>query len=108
MLVGILGLAAPRFADAAETRHAATEFGLGVASVVCTLGYGLAKTIYAVGGTVTGGLAWALTGGRSDVARAVIQPAVRGDYVITPQHLTGRRSLVFAGRDPELASYPYP
>ena len=84
----------------AEERNAATQFALGAGSVLCTFVYGTVKTVYAVVGTVTGGLAWALTGGRGDVARAIIQPALRGDYVVTPEHLTTERPLVFAGRDP--------
>ena len=32
---------------------------------------------------------------------AVITPAVRGDYVVTPAHLRGERELEFIGRDPD-------
>ena len=95
----LLGVMAPDAARAAE-RHAATHFALGAGSVLGTFVYGTVKTVYAVLGTVTGGLAFALTGGRGDVARAIIQPAVRGDYVIVPEHLTFERPLIFAGRDP--------
>ncbi len=80
------------------------EFGLGVSSLALTIPYGLVKLAYALGGSLTGGLAWVLTGGRSDIARAIIQPAVRGDYVIIPEHLTNKRALVFVGRDPAMQS----
>jgi hypothetical protein len=89
----------------AEDRNAAAHFGLGAGSVLCTFVYGTVKTVYAIVGTLTGGIAWALTGGRGDVARAIIQPAVRGDYVITPDILTGQQPLVFTGRDPEASAY---
>ena len=84
----------------AEERNAGMTFVLGAGSVLSTLVYGTVKTVYAVLGTVTGGLAFVCTGGRSDVARAIIQPAIRGDYVVTPEHLTAEKELVFAGRDP--------
>ena len=106
-LVLMSGAAAPAAAQDGE-RSAAAEFGLGVSSLALTLPYGLAKLVYALGGSVTGGLAWALTGGRFDIARAIIQPAVRGDYVITPEHLTNNRALVFIGREPDRQpSYSY-
>jgi hypothetical protein len=93
---GVMGPGAAR----AEERSAAAQFGLGAGSVLCTVVYGTVKTVYAIFGTLTGGVAWALTGGRSDVAREIIQPAVRGDYAVTPDILTGQQPLVFVGRDP--------
>ncbi len=95
----LMGGAEPAAAQDGE-RSAAMEFGLGVSSLALTLPYGLVKLAYALGGSLTGGVAWALTGGRSDIARAIVQPAVRGDYVINPEHLTNDRALVFVGRDP--------
>ena len=93
------GVATPRLGHAAE-RHAATHFALGAGSVLGTFVYGTVKTGYALLGSVIGGLAFVLTGGRGDVARAILQPAIRGDYVITPEHITLERPLIFAGRDP--------
>jgi hypothetical protein len=106
-LVLASALTAPAAAQASE-RNTAAEFGLGVASFALTVPYGLVKTAYAVGGSLVGGLAWVLTGGRNDTARAIIQPAVRGDYVVVPEHLLIQRSLVFVGRDPRTqSSYSY-
>jgi hypothetical protein len=110
LLVGVLafGSLAPRIAAAQETRSAGAEFGLGVASVVCTVGYGIVKTAYAIAGSTIGGLAWLATArDRDQTARGIIQPAVRGDYVVTPDHLTGQRALVFFGRDPVYDPNPY-
>ena len=39
------------------------------------------------------GLAWALTGGNGEIARGIVQPAVRGDYVVTPANLTSEEPL---------------
>ncbi len=91
----------------AKERHAAAEFGLGTAAVICTIGYGTAKFLYATIGSLIGGGAYLITGGRGDVARAIIQPAVRGDYVVSPEHLTSERALVFTGRDPHADTYQY-
>jgi hypothetical protein len=81
-------------------RNAAAHFGLGVAAVACTFVYGTAKVIYAVLGSATGGLAWVLTGGNGEVARGIVQPALRGDYVLTPANLTSEEPFSFVGRDP--------
>ncbi len=87
-----------------HARSAGGEFGLGLSSLILTLPYGFVKATYAVVGSVTGGLAWAITGGRNEVARAIIQPALRGDYVIVPEHLLTERPLIFVGRNPDQSS----
>jgi hypothetical protein len=74
--------------------------GLGAASALSSLLYGPIKCVYALGGLVVGGLAWPLSGGDSDVMWKILTPAVRGDYVVTPAHLTGEKPLEFFGRDP--------
>jgi hypothetical protein len=92
---------APALAHAqGQTRHAAAHFALGTCSAFLNFFYGPAKVIYALAGTATGGLAWVITGGDGDVARRIIQPAVRGDYSIVADNLTADRPLRFVGRDP--------
>jgi hypothetical protein len=100
-LVGICVAATPlsAFADEAPERNIFMHYGLGVGAVLCTLVYGPAKVMYATLGSLTGGLAWLLTGGRTDVPREIIQPAVRGDYVVTPEHLTFNQPLMFVGKE---------
>lgn len=83
-----------------------SEGGLGAAAALCTLLYGPVKVVYAAGGLVFGSLAWLFSGGDGDVGRAVITPAVRGDYVVTPSHLRGERTLEFFGRDPAYRTQP--
>ncbi len=90
---------APRVARADDSMQ--SEAGLGAAAAVLTLLYGPVKVIYATSGLIFGGLAWGLSGGDGDVLRAVVTPAVRGDYVVTPALLRGERPIEFFGRNPE-------
>lgn len=76
----------------------AKKGGLGFGSAVATLLYAPAKTLYALGGVVVGGLAYAFSGGDGDVARVVLEPSVLGDYVLTTEHLTGEHEIKFFGR----------
>lgn len=92
-------LATPVRADEARERNTAATYGLGLGSVLCSLVYGPVKVVYATLGAVVGGTAWVLTGGRSDVAREIIEPSVRGDYIVTPKHLTMEEPLAFTGRE---------
>ena len=84
----------------------ASEAGFGVGAVFCSLIYGPTKLVYATLGLVFGGLAWGLSGGDQDVLDAVMIPAVRGDYVVTPSHLRGDRPLEFIGRRPGYGNAP--
>lgn len=99
-LAGLLAIAL-QAAPARAQSDAGTEAGLGAASALCSLVYGPVKVVYSTLGLVFGGMAWALSGGDNDIMDAVITPAVRGDYVITPAHLRGERDLEFIGRHPE-------
>jgi hypothetical protein len=92
---------APGLALAEEGMSAPSEAGLGTASALCSLIYGPVKVVYATLGLVVGGVAWGLSAGDPDVRDAVITPAIRGDYVVTPAHLRGDRGLEFIGRNPE-------
>ena len=56
--------------------------------------------VYALGGLIVGGFAWVFSAGDNDVARSVVTPAVRGDYVVTPSNLRGEEELEFIGKDP--------
>ena len=108
LAVSVSGLAPGHaLAQSRDERSAGTEFGLGLGAFVCTVPWGLLKTGYALLGGLTGGLGFALTGGRSDISRAIWQASLRGDYVVTPEHLTGQRPLSFVGRDPQRDPYPY-
>ena len=81
-----------------EAKETATHGGKGVAAGLSSVVYAPVKVAYAAGGSIVAGLAWVLSGGDSEVAKPIIDASVRGDYVVTPEHLTGERSLEFVGR----------
>jgi hypothetical protein len=96
----------PGVSRAAAPRGALGEAGLGFGAVGLSLFYTPAKLFYAGGGALTAVSAYALTGGRRDVFWTIINPALRGDYVVTPEHLLGERRIVFMGPFPEDLEQP--
>lgn len=98
VVVSLLGAPSAGFA-ASTAEETGREGGLGAAAALSTLIYGPVKLLYATGGLIVGGFAWAFTAGDSQVAEKVFTRSVRGTYVLTPDHLTGEREVVFIGRD---------
>ena len=92
--LAVLG-AAPR-AGAQDSAGYSAVTGIGAS--LCTFVYAPLKLVYATGGTVVSGLAWMFTLGDTQVAGPILRGAVGGDYVVTPSHLEGSRSLHFDGR----------
>ena len=84
-----------------ETGNTASGAGLQAASWLATVPYGAAKVVYAVSGGVIGGLAWVMTGGNTEVAKAIWSPSMTGNYIVQPQNLTGDRALHFVGGTPD-------
>lgn len=82
----------------ASARSAGAEAGLGVAVVLGNMIYGPGKMMYAAFGGFIGLVAYGLSAGDEDVALRIIEPAWRGDYLITMDHLDGKRELEFIGR----------
>ena len=70
----------------------------GLGATVCTLVYSPVKLAYAASGLVVGSMAWVWSFGSRRVTRPIFDAALRGDYVVTPEHLLGRRKLEFIGR----------
>lgn len=95
--LSVLGAPAPA---RAEDRGLAAEAGLGIGSAVINMVYGPFKVGYAILGTVTAGIAYLCTGLDSEIAGKIMNRSVRGDYVITPEILTGEKVWVVTGPDP--------
>jgi hypothetical protein len=96
LCVLLLGPAAPVAAQEPE-RGVFAEGGLGFLSVLSSAIYGPVKVIYATAGTLTAGFAYVLSGG--ELSERLLSRSLRGDYVLTPAHLTGQEPIEFVGRD---------
>lgn len=82
----------------------ASDIGLGVASFLCTVPYGAAKVAMALLGGIVGGFTYVLSGFDRRAADAVWYTTIEGDYVVTPDHLRGKKDLRFTGVPPESKS----
>jgi hypothetical protein len=87
------GLATARPAHAAFWEDA----GWGALTVLSNAVYMPAKLVYSILGGITGGFAFALTGGDLDTAEKIWVPAMGGTYVVTPPMLRGEDSISFSG-----------
>ncbi len=76
------------------------DLGYGVGSVLASMFYSPFKITYAGLGLITGGLGYVLSAGNTNVANNIINPAIRGDYIVTPAHLKGEEPLIFVGPPP--------
>jgi hypothetical protein len=90
--------AAPPSARAQGDEPSGTNAFAGAGAMLCTLVYSPLKIAYAASGLVVGGMAWMWSFGSRRVTRPIFTAALRGDYVVTPEHLTGQRRLEFIGR----------
>jgi hypothetical protein len=76
-----------------------SDAGIGIAAGLASLVYTPAKVIYALGGGVAAGMAYIASAGNQDVTEPILTPSLRGDYVVTPDHLRGTKELEFFGRE---------
>jgi len=88
-------------AEKAGNENPASDIGLGVASFLCSVPYGAAKVALAIVGGVTGSLTYVFSGFDKKAADAVWYTTIEGDYVVTPDHLRGKRDLRFTGVPPD-------
>jgi len=99
LLAASLGAGAARANDE-KAQPLDSDAGMGIAAGLASLVYTPAKVLYAIGGGVAAGLAYLASAGNQDVTEPILTPSVRGDYVVTPEHLRGQRPLEFFGREP--------
>ena len=96
-----IGATAVLLAGLAAARPAAAGYlgdaGWGTLTVLTNVVYMPAKLIYATAGAVTGGFAFALTGGDLQTAETVWVTTMGGTYVVTPGMLQGQDPIVFTG-----------
>jgi hypothetical protein len=88
-------------AEKSNGESPAADVGLGVASFLCSVPYGAAKVSMAIVGGVVGGLTYVFSGFDKKAADSVWYTTMEGDYVVTPDHLRGKKDLRFTGVPPE-------
>ena len=75
----------------------ASSAGMQAAAGVSTLLYLPLKAVFAIGGGIVGGLAYAFSGGNEQAAKSIWDTSLYGTYIITPDHLEGNRPIRFLG-----------
>lgn len=78
----------------------ANRVGISAAAVGLSLLYAPVKITYSALGVMFGGIAYGLSGGDQEVLHAVVTPAIRGDYLVFPEHIRREQDIEFFGRDP--------
>lgn len=86
-------------ASAKRPENIAMEAGLGAGSALASLVWSPLKLLHATGGLVIGGLGLLWTGGDGEIPKRIFKRALTGDYVVTPEHLQGKKRLRFTGGD---------
>jgi hypothetical protein len=71
--------------------------GVGAGTVVGNLFYVPAKVVYGVLGGITGGASYLLTGGNTQTADTIWRSSLGGDYVLTPDMVSGQKPIHFSG-----------
>jgi outer membrane protein OmpA-like peptidoglycan-associated protein len=101
--LSILALSAANATGSGDVRGEAPDqslgsnAGYGVAAFLSNIVYAPLKLVVALGGSLASGVAWAFSGGDSELADSIIRPSVTGDYVITPDHLRGFDTVELLG-----------
>ena len=88
--------AAPPSSESTEGGTASSA-GMQAAAGVSTLLYLPLKLVFAIGGGIVGGLAYAFSGGNEQAAKSIWDTSLYGTYLITPDHLQGNRPIRFLG-----------
>jgi hypothetical protein len=71
--------------------------GVGAGTVVGNVLYVPAKLVYGILGGVAGGAGYVLTGGNQQVSNTIWRSSLGGDYVLTPNMITGKEPIHFSG-----------
>ena len=88
-------------AEKSNGENPAADLGVGVASFLCSVPYGAAKVALAIVGGVTGAFTYVLSGFDKKAADSVWYTTIEGDYIVTPDHLRGKKDLRFTGVPPD-------
>lgn len=92
-----LGSIQPVHAAELEEETGTSQLLSGAACYILTPVYGAFKLAFAGAGAIVGGLAWTFTGGDEEAAQRIWDASLKGTYIITPDHLSGKESVEFVG-----------
>jgi len=98
---GVPDTAAEEPPPAPSATNLPMDAGLGIASLLATIPYAAAKIGYALTGAVVGGLEYAYAGGKTKDVESIWDSALGGTYILTPEHLQGKKAIHFLGDTPE-------
>lgn len=73
------------------------DVGVGVGTVTGNILYVPAKLAYGILGGIMGGASYVITGGNQQTANTVWRSTLGGDYVLTPDMITGQTPIHFSG-----------
>lgn len=96
LVFSIMIITPPAYADE-QTESGTSQLVTGAACFIVTPVYGAFKLVYAGLGGIAGGLTWVFTGGDSKAAQKVWDASLKGTYIITPDHLKGKKPINFVG-----------
>ena len=96
-LIGLVLVLLPGPAAAKEEEEKPPGGFATAGSLLCTLVYSPVKLAYAASGLLVGSMAWLWSFGSERVSRPIYRAALKGDYVVLPEHLTGAKKLEFRG-----------
>jgi len=71
--------------------------GVGAGTVAANVLYIPAKLAYGILGGIGGGAGYLLTGGNEQVSNTIWRSSLGGDYVLTPDMMTGQKPVHFSG-----------
>ncbi len=109
LLAAVVGGSAAAFAQSAGSANAVQVpqpdpsavnwkgVGIGAGTVVGNVLYIPAKLVYGILGGIGGGAGYALTGGNEQVANTIWRSSLGGDYVLTPDMVSGKQPVHFSG-----------
>ncbi|HEU4686288.1 MAG TPA: hypothetical protein VFS39_17410 [Nitrospira sp.] len=75
--------------------------GIEVASWALAVPYCLAKSVFAIGGGIVGGLGYVFSGFNAETAKTIWTKSIYGTYIIRPSHLRGEEPVRFLGQADE-------
>lgn len=87
----------PQVAQPAQGGVNWKDVGIGAGTAVTNLLYFPVKLTYGILGGIGGAAGYALTGGNKQVADSIWRSSLGGDYVLTPDMMTGKEPIYFSG-----------